>query len=154
MHPSDHIPLTVLDQLLQVNNRRQEGYELASRITDVSVLQVLFERLTDTSEQCQEELSREVYKMGGVPPLQKAGGDFEKAWIQIQEALQANDHVALLNSCYMEELMAYKSYEYALRYFEGKMTSQQKVLFERQLQLLREDHCKLRNLREVLLNAA
>jgi uncharacterized protein (TIGR02284 family) len=154
MHPTDEKPLSVLQGLLKVNNKRLQGYYLAGQLTDVSVLQVLFERLGKTSEQCREELCREVYKLGGVPPECTAGGDFEKAWALIIDALDANDHLAVLDSCYIEEFMTYKSYEYALRYFEQHMNRQQVALFTRQLQLLKQDHHKVSNLREVLLNAA
>src|SRR5687767_11239306 len=119
MHPSDQKPLTVLKNLIVLNNDRLEGYNYASNETDISVLKVLFSRLTETSMQCREELCREVYKLGGTVPETATGiGDFEKAWQQIREALNKNDHKALLESCYLEEFMAFKSYEYALRYYQ------------------------------------
>jgi len=155
MHPSDYKPLTVLRQLLTVNNERLEGFNFASGETDVSVLKVLFERLTETSLQCREELTREVYKLGGVPPGENSGsGEFDKAWKQIRNALNNGDHKALLESCYVEEFMAYKSYEYALRYYQDHITSQHLSLFSRQHDMLKEDHQKVKNLRDILLNAA
>src|SRR4051812_38541611 len=153
MHPSDYKPLTVLNNLLVINNERLEGYDFASKETDVSVLKVLFERLTETSIQCREELCREVYKLGGVPPGDKPGGDFDKAWSEIRGALSANDHKALLDSCFIEEFMAYKSYEYALRYYQNHITSQHVELFTRQHSMLMEDHRKVKNLRAVLISA-
>src|SRR4051812_44029392 len=115
MHPSDEKPLDVLNKLLVINTERLVGFHQASQNTDVSVLKVLFSRLTETSIQCREELCKEVYKLGGVPP--EAGynaGDFERARKEIHDALGRNDHKALLDSCYIEEFMASKSYEYAL----------------------------------------
>jgi uncharacterized protein (TIGR02284 family) len=105
--------------------------------------------------QCREELTREVYKLGGVPA--ETGVDvaeFEKAWQQIRAALNANDHKTLLESCYLEEFMTYKSYEYSLKYYQDQLTSQQLSLFNRQYDILKEDHQKVKNLRSVLLSAA
>jgi uncharacterized protein (TIGR02284 family) len=154
MHPSDLKPLKVLNNLLQINNERIQGYQQASQCTDVSVLRVLFSRLTETSLICREELLREMYKLGGKPSDENAPGDFEIAWKNIREALRREDHKALLESCYVEEFMAYKSYEYALRYAQGNVTSQHRTLFVSHREILRDDHQKVKNLRDVLLNAA
>ncbi len=151
MHPSDYKPLTVLQNLIVINNERLEGYDNATKETDVSVLKVLFSRLTETSIQCREELCREVYKLGGTPPVGTTEiGDFDKAWHQIRSALGSNDHKALLDSCYIEEFMAYKSYEYALRYYQDHITSQHLSLFSKQKEMLKEDQLKVKNLRDVL----
>jgi len=154
MHFSDKQSHAVLNQLLRINNERGSGYGRACLQTDVSILQVLFERLRETSEICSEELCYEIYKLGGTPSPGKQKGQFEIAWKEISNALITNDHKALLESCYLEEFMTYKSYEYALRYFENHITSQQASLVARQYQLLKEDHSKVKNLRDVLLNAA
>src|SRR4051812_17437357 len=101
MHASDEKPLDVLNKLLVLNTERLAGFHHASQNTDVSVLKVLFSRLTETSAQCREELRREVYKLGGVPPVDNYDrGDFERAWKEIHTALNKNDHKALLDSCY------------------------------------------------------
>src|SRR5947199_10560002 len=112
---SDQKSVEVLNHLIMINNDRLEGYDSASRETDISILKVLFSRLTETSQECREELCKEVYKLGGTPVNEVgAPGDFGKAWTEIKNALQKNDHKAILTSCYLEEFMTVKSYEYAL----------------------------------------
>jgi uncharacterized protein (TIGR02284 family) len=154
MHISDQKPLVALGNLLRVNHDRIRGYHFAREHTDVSVLRVLFTRLAQSSMQCSAELSREIYKLGGSPPAESAPGDFEKVWMEVRDALFENNHAALLEACYIGEFMVYKSYEYTLRYYSDVLTTQLRGLFERQLQLLRDDHVKVQNLRNVLLQAA
>lgn len=154
MHPSDEKPLVLLNQLLRLNTARFLGYQNAARQTDVSVLQILFERLMSSSAVCSEEICAEIYKIGGHPDQDKYRAQFEIAWKEIQSALISEDHAAILDASYQEELMAYKVYEYGLRYFSEKMSTQQEDLCHRHLALLRKDHVMVQNLRNVLLKAA
>jgi uncharacterized protein (TIGR02284 family) len=151
MLASDKKPLDILNNLLVINNERIEGYNFAAEQTDISVLQVLFSRLTETSLACKEELCKEVYKLGGRPPQDADGpGDFNKAWGEIKTALEKNDHKAILTSCYLEEFMAMKSYEYALRYYSDHLTTQHNQLFYKQKERLKEDHDRVKNLCDLL----
>jgi hypothetical protein len=154
MHSKDEKPLLLLIQLLRLNTDRFLGYQKAARQTPVSVLQVLFERLTITSATCSEELCAEIYKIGGQPDLEKCRSQCEISWKEIQQALLIDDHAALMDACYHEELMSYKVYEYALRYASFHLTTQQIELCTKHLDLLRNDYTKVQNLRMVLLNAA
>lgn len=154
MLDSDKKSVDVLNNLIVINNDRIEGYDSASKKTDISVLRVLFSRLTETSIECRQELCREVYKLGGIPVKETgAPGDFEKAWAEIWTALFKNDHKAILTSCYLEEFMAVKSYEYALRYNQSYLTTQHYHLFCKHRERIREDHDKVKNLRDVLVKA-
>lgn len=154
MHSKDEKPLLLLYQLLRLNTDRFLGYQKAAQQTHVSVLQVLFERLSITSAACSEELCTEIFKIGGQPDLEKCRSQYEIAWREIQQALLIDDHAALMDACYHEELMSYKVYEYALRYVSPYLTTQQIELCTKHLDLLRNDYIKVQNLRMVLLNAA
>jgi uncharacterized protein (TIGR02284 family) len=152
MLAADQTRVSVLNRQIQVNNNRIEGFKKASEQTDITVLKILFSRLQITSVECREELSKEVYKLGGIPET-KTGhhADFPKAWNEITNALEKKDHKAILDACYLEEFMTIKSYEYALRYYDPYLTTQHNRLFIKQKEQLNEDHKKVKNLREILL---
>ncbi len=154
MLPNDKIAIQLLNQFLKLNTARYLGFQNAGKQTDVEVLQVLFERLMGTSAQCSEELCKEIFKIGGQPMQEKYRAQFDLVWKEIQQALVDNNHPAILDACFNEEQMAYKVYEYALRYFADSLSTQQKNLCQIHLDRLRSDHYKVQNLRNVLLNAA
>jgi uncharacterized protein (TIGR02284 family) len=152
MLPADRTRVSVLNRQIQVNYNRIEGFKKASEQTDTTVLKVLFSRLQVTSLECLEELSKEVYKLGGVPETSRvAHADFPKAWEEIVTSLKKNDHRAILDACYLEEFMTIKSYEYALRYYNPYLTTQHNRLFLKQKERLNEDHKKVKNLRDLLI---
>lgn len=146
--------VSILNRQIQVNNDRVEGYAKASAKTDIEVLKVLFSRLGETSIRCKEDLCKEVYKLGGVPETGTALlADFPKAWKQIELSINGNNHKAILDACYLEEFMSVKSYEYALRYYNGLLTTQHSRLFVRQRELLKEDQQRVTNLRQLLVKS-
>jgi uncharacterized protein (TIGR02284 family) len=154
MLDSDKKPVDVLNHLIVINNDRLVGYDQASNETDIAVLKALFARLKETSMECRNELCKEVYKLGGRPVDEiGAPGDFGKAWTEINAALSTNNHQAILDSCYVEEFMAIKSYEYAVRYFQNCMTTQHKHICNKHKELIGKDFDKVKNLRHILINS-
>jgi uncharacterized protein (TIGR02284 family) len=149
---TDQKPFEILNQLILINHDRIEGYSYASRETDVAVLKALFSRLTETSLQFEEELCREVYKIGGRPQEGAiASVDFFKAWMEVMAAIGKNDHKAILNSCFYEEGVVIRTYEEALRIEDENITTQQQLLINRQYNLLTADQEKVKNLLDVLV---
>ena len=155
MHPSDLKPLQLLNNQIGIHNNRLECYNFAARETDVLVLKALFSQLIETSYLCQEELAREVYKLGGIPEKNTLPYiEFFKAWVDIKSALKRKDHAAILNSCAYEEGLVLRSYEKTLLAGHEETTTQQQNIFHKQYNILRTDHDKVNNLRNVLLKAA
>ena len=153
MHPSDQKPLNLLNNLIGVNNNRIECYNFAANATDVTVLKILFSRLLDTSYFCREELAKEVYKLGGVPEEGTVPfAEHIAAWVDIKSALSRKDHAAILSSCDYEEGVVLKSYKNVLNVEDDKLTYQQQQIFHKQYDILRADHEKVRNLRNVIQN--
>jgi uncharacterized protein (TIGR02284 family) len=153
MHPSDQKPLTLLNNLIGVNNNRIECYNLAFKFTDVAVLKILFSRLLDTSFFCREELAREVYKLGGIPEEGTVPfAEHIAAWVDIKSALNRKDHAAILSTCDYEEGVVLKSYKNVLNTDEDLLTYQQQQIFHKQYDILQADHEKVKNLRNVIQN--
>lgn len=153
MLAQDQEALKILNNFLKLNRARFMGYQNAFKQTDIEVLRVLFDRLMHTSSQCCEELCVEIFKIGGRPLQERYREQFDLVWKEINQALLLNDHPAILNACYKEELMAYKVYEYAFRYSPDVLSSSQKNICNQHLYKLRHDHNKVRNLRKVLLES-
>jgi uncharacterized protein (TIGR02284 family) len=154
MHPADQKPISLLNDLIGVNNNRIECYNFATGETDVTVLKVLFKRLLETSYLCRDELAREVYKLGGVPEESTLPYvEFFKAWVDVKNALTRNDHAALLNSCAFEEGVVLRSYASALITGHRAITTQQQQILSQQYQAMKADHEKVTNLRDVLVKS-
>lgn len=154
MLATDQKPVEILNELIVINNDRMEGYDYAAKEADVSVLKDLFSRLTETSACCKKELMNEVYKLGGTPADGiNSGGDMQKAWEEVKNALIYKDHLTLLKSCNLEETVVIKSYAEALQNENENITTQHQQLFYRQFDLLHADHIKVKNLLSVLMKA-
>ncbi len=155
MRAADKQLTEMLNTLVGINTNRIECYNFIAARTDISVLQVLFSRLTETSIQCRAELIDEVYKSGNKP---QAGTlvtrEFFKAWLDIHEALETDDHKAILDACYYEENVAVEAYEKFLQRADDNMPCYLSQLLSSQYEMLKEDSQKVCNLRSALLKAA
>ena len=83
--------VAVLNQLIELNNDRIEGYDTAAKESHDENLRLLFSKFSKTSENCNQELIREVKKYGG--NFANGAGTFRKfyrTWIKIQTALTRN----------------------------------------------------------------
>ena len=155
MYSADHKQIEMLNKLVGVNTNRIECYNFIAAKTDISVLQVLFSRLAETSVQCRSELIDEVYKLGGKPQTGTlVTREFFKAWLDIHAALNADDHKAILDSCFYEEGVVTDAYENFLRTNADNMPGYLSQLLSGQFETLKEDASKVNNLRSALLRAA
>lgn len=154
MLPSDEKPVQILNKLILTNNNRIEGYEYASRETEVEVLKDLFSRLAETSEICSRELIDEVYKLGGKPSEGvHQTGEIKEVWGKLKETLIYGDHLELLKSCDKEEEAVLEAYKGLMVIGETDFNMQQFLMFHRHYDLLEDDHWKVKNLLRVLLRA-
>jgi uncharacterized protein (TIGR02284 family) len=154
MNKTDHKPVEMLNTLVGINTNRIECYNFICAKTDISVLRVLFSRLTETSMICREELINEVYKLGGIPQKGTlATSEFLKAWLEVYNALKQQDHKAILDSCCNEEGVVIKTYGEMLEAADEQFPSYQYQLLNRQYDALKADCEKVLNLRKVLIQA-
>lgn len=108
----------VLNDLIQINNDRIEGYQKAIKDAgdkDVD-LKAIFSRMADESRQNISELSHEVYKLGKEPATDSrtVSGKIYRAWIDVKSAFAGHNRLALLESCEYGEDAAQKAYQEAL----------------------------------------
>jgi uncharacterized protein (TIGR02284 family) len=109
--------IEVLNDLIQINNDRIEGYKRASNEAeeDDMDLKAIFNRMADESRGYVAELTQEVVKLGGEPTTSTTNsGKIYRAWMDVKATFTGNDRKAILASCEFGEDAAQKAYEAAL----------------------------------------
>lgn len=142
----------VLNTILEINNDRIEGYETASKETDEEDLRRLFANLIQTSEECRDELTDEVERLGGTPiEGTKVSGKFFRAWMDVKAALTGKDRKAILNSCEYGEDVAVETYDKALEHDDEHLSIEQREMLESQRELIKAGHDEIKSLRDQLV---
>jgi len=107
----------VLNDLIQINNDRIEGYKRAAneaKDSDVD-LKGIFNKMADESRQYVAELTREVVKLGGEPATgTTASGKIYRAWMDVKATFTGSSRHAVLSNCEFGEDAAQKAYKEAL----------------------------------------
>lgn len=138
-----------LNELIEINNDRVEGYETASKETDSADLQSLFAELARTSHNNLSELRSEVSRQGGkAEEGTRVTGKFFRAWMDVKAALTGNDRGAILSSCEFGEDKALEAYEHVLENHTDVLNGQQLDMIRNQQSKLRADHDRVRGLRD------
>src|SRR5688572_16456920 len=106
-----------LNDLLQINNDRIEGYERASRETkdsDVD-LQATFHKMADESRKYKRELEERILSLGETPATDTTmSGKIYRAWMDVKNTFTGSDRESILASCEFGEDAAQKAYNEAL----------------------------------------
>lgn len=142
-----------LNNLIEINNDRIEGYEKASKETDDTDLTSLFTACIRTSEKCRLELIDEVLFLGGTPAEgTKVSGKFFRAWMDVKAALTGRDRKTVLDSCEYGEDVAVDSYDKVINDFGDvslSTSSTLKSLLMKHRNLIKADHDRIRSLRDM-----
>lgn len=131
--------ISVLNDLIVINNDRVEGYQTATNETDDVNLKSLFSRFEATSQNNLSELRAEVRRLGGeVEEGTRTTGKFFRVWMDVKAALSGNDRGTILNSCEFGEDKALEVYKEA---FENRaeFTDEQIALIQKQRAALKND---------------
>lgn len=107
----------VLNDLIQINNDRIEGYEKAANETKIidADLRALFTRMANESREYVVELREYVHRNGeAATDSTTVRGKIYRAWMDVKAAFGGKDRKSLLESCEFGEDAAQKAYEMAL----------------------------------------
>jgi len=147
METTEKDVVSVLNDLVVINNDRIEGYKTASEETEDGDLKTLFNSMADESRRYKTELSTEISKLGGsVESGTKTSGKFYRAWMEIKSALTGKDRKAILSSCEFGEDAALEEYDDALSAEE--LTAECRELIGKQRVSLKASHDKIKALRD------
>ncbi len=138
-----------LNNLLEINNDRIEGYKHASDETNEMDLKVLFSEFSAASHNFKLELTVEIEKLEGIPVTgTRTTGKLYRAWMDIKAALTNKDRKAILNSCEFGEDVAVKNYEDALKNENLPWNISQMI--NKQYAVIKADHDKIKSLRDAI----
>ncbi|RZJ28619.1 MAG: PA2169 family four-helix-bundle protein [Flavobacterium sp.] len=144
--------IDALNELVEINNDRVEGYETASKETKSADLKALFFELTQTSLNNLSELRAEVNRLGGKPEEgTRVTGKFFRVWMDVKNALTGEDRGAILSSCEFGEDKALETYSHVLESHTDVLTGDQLEMIRKQKTDLRNDHDHVRTLRDAAL---
>jgi uncharacterized protein (TIGR02284 family) len=107
----------VLNDLVQINNDRIEGYQKAAEETkDIDVdLKAIFMKMAEESIKYKTELINEVRKFGGEPVTGTTGlGKIYRVWMDVKATFSGHDRQSVLEACEFGEDAAQKAYRDAL----------------------------------------
>ena len=107
----------VLNDLIQINNDRIEGYEKAVEETkDIDVdLKAIFIKMAEESIKYKTELVAEVARLGGEPATGTTGlGKIYRVWMDVKATFTGKDRQSVLEACEFGEDAAQKAYRDAL----------------------------------------
>lgn len=145
--------IDVLNELIEINQDRIEGYETASKETEESDLKLLFSRFRDTSVECRQDLISEVLALGGKPiEGTRASGKVYRSWMEVKSAITGKDRKTVLDLCEYGEDVALAAYDKALRNPKD-LTPEQTALIIDQRSIIKADHDRVKALRDVLSEA-
>jgi uncharacterized protein (TIGR02284 family) len=142
-----------LNNLIEINNDRIEGYEKASKETEEDDLRSLFASFIRTSEKCRFELIEEVRFLGGTPAKgTKISGKFFRAWMDVKAAITGRDRKTILDSCEYGENVAVDAYDKVIDDFGDTSLNTYtplKSLLMKQRNLIKADHDRVKSLRDM-----
>jgi uncharacterized protein (TIGR02284 family) len=143
--------IAVLNNLIQINNDRIEGYKTASEETNEADLKSHFSQFQSTSLLINSELRREVTRLGGEPTEEtRITGKFFRVWMDVKAALTGNDRKTILESCEYGEDVAKKTYEDTLSEEIENLSYDQQTMLKEQHTSLVADHDKVKSMVETV----
>lgn len=145
--------IAAIKTLITINNDRIDGYELAYGETEQQDFKLLFTENATTSKQFNEDLAKEVIKIGGIPSKgTKTSGKFFRVWMEMKTALTDNDRKTILNSCDFGEEKAREIYSEVLENDAELLNPEQTKMIKLQRELLSKDHSKIIVLQNTILD--
>ena len=140
----------ILNDLIQINNDRIEGYEKAIKETGIgdNDLRSLFQTMANESRQYVSELQQHVVLEGEEPTKDTTvRGKIYRAWMDVKATFTGKDRKSILESCEYGEDAAQRAYERALEDSEDLSPDVATLIMDQKMQL-RQSHDKIRALRD------
>ncbi len=109
--------VNVLNDLIQINNDRVNGYEKAAEEAKDKDLDLvaIFNKMANDSRSYVAELSAEVTRLGGNPDTGTTNsGKVYRVWMDVKTLFTGKDRQAILDNCEFGEDAAQKAYREAL----------------------------------------
>jgi len=146
-----YIKISVLNDLVALNNERIVGYKKAYENTFENDLKTMFSRFAQTSQMCRHGLINEVKKLGGrTVEGTRVSGKFFQTWMDVKSELTGKDRKAILTSCEQGEENAIEMYRDVFQDISGHFDNEQQIMIKTQYSWLESDLSKIRSMRNNL----
>lgn len=143
--------ITVLNDLIRINNDRIVGYEKAAdEARDIDVdLRAIFSRMSEESRQYAAELTQEVVKLGGDPATGTTNsGKIYRVWMDVKATFSGHNRQTVLENCEFGEDAAQKAYEAALK-SDAEISADIRQLITNQKSSLKTSHDVIKKYRDL-----
>lgn len=134
----DNGTVEVLNDLVEINNDRIEGYEKAARETagDSTSLNELYNEMAAQSRDIVSQLRRKISELGGeAEDGTTVSGKIYRAWMDVKSAFSSNDAMSTLELCEFGEDAAQKAYAQALASDEFLSTEVRQLITDQKADL-------------------
>jgi uncharacterized protein (TIGR02284 family) len=149
METTEKETVSLLNDLVVINNDRIEGYKKAAEETDDIDLKALFNGMAAESRQFKAELSAEIVRLGGtVDEGTKTSGKIYRAWMDIKAALTGKDRKAIISSCEFGEDAALEEYKDVLN--SDDLSPECRVIVNKQRDRIQKSHDQIKLMRDNL----
>ena len=141
----------VLNDLVQINNDRIEGYQKAAEeAKDLDVdLKAIFIKMAEESIKYKTELVNEITKFGGEPVTGTTGlGKIYRVWMDVKATFSGHNRQAVLENCEFGEDAAQKAYRDALA-SDAEMNADTRQLITSQQSSLKTSHDIIKKYRDM-----
>ena len=143
--------VSVLNDLIRINNDRIVGYERASKESkniDVDLI-ATFNKMADQSRQYKAELVQQVSRLGGDAASDTTvSGKVYRVWMDLKAAITGKDRESILGSCEYGEDVAQRAYEAALE-SDAYMSTEIRQMISSQKSELKTSHDLIRKYRDL-----
>ncbi len=143
--------ITLLNDLIRINNDRIVGYEKAAdEARDIDVdLRAIFSRMSEESRQYAAELTQEVVKLGGDPATGTTNsGKIYRVWMDVKATFSGHNRQTVLENCEFGEDAAQKAYEAALK-SDAEISADIRQLITNQKSSLKTSHDVIKKYRDL-----
>ncbi len=150
METTSEKSVEVLNDLIEINNDRIDGFDRASNdLGEADVdLKAVFDQFASDSRKNVQELSQAVGQAGGeVETGNTASGTIHRAWIDIKATFSGHDRKSILEECERGEDAIKKAYRDALSEDNG-LAPQFATVVAQQQQAINEGHDRIKALRD------
>ena len=143
--------ITILNDLIEINNDRIIGYEKAiEELKDGDQdLKTLFEGMIDESRKARMALGKEVQGLGGEMKSGDAttnSGKIYKAWMDVKAVFTGHNRHTVLSNCEFGEDAAQKAYKMALA--DEHLPAYLQEMVQQQKQVFKASHDEVKALRD------
>lgn len=153
MENTNEKQVALINELIEINNDRIEGYERAMKETDDADLKALFSSMSGESRTYRGELIAEVISLNGTPAEgTKNSGKIYRAWMDIKAALTGRDRHAIIASCEFGEDAALEAYDDVLT-ADSALNAKSRDIIVKQREKLQQSHNKIKALRDATKTA-